>query len=58
MLATRSQYPFAGSVIAQRSSTGTTPLVYLHSDQIGSVSIATAGSAPTLVDTQEYLPLT
>ena len=52
---TRSQYVFNGQVIAQRSSAGTNPLVFLHGDQLGSVSVATSATGAVL-DRQEYGP--
>ncbi len=52
---TRSQYLFNGKVIAQRTNTGTNPLVYLHGDQMGSVSVATDGNG-AILDQQEYGP--
>jgi RHS repeat-associated protein len=53
---TRAQYAFGGGVIAQRETKGgTATVVYLHSDHLGSISVATSSSG-NLLDKQEYGP--
>jgi RHS repeat-associated protein len=53
---TRSQYAFAGGVVAQRTVAGaTSTVVSLHGDHLGSVSAATS-STGALLDQQKYGP--
>ena len=56
--ATRTHYLFHGQVIAQRSKAGTQDtLLYLHSDHLGSISVATSNTTPvTVVSSQEFTP--
>ncbi|WP_026371045.1 hypothetical protein [Kallotenue papyrolyticum] len=51
---TRALYPFNGQIIAQRSSDAT-GLLYLHSDHLGSVSLATNASGG-VVSRQDFDP--
>ena len=50
--ATRTHYLFHGQMIAQRDGSG---VIYLHSDHLGSISVATSASGD-VVSRQEYLP--
>lgn len=52
---TRVQYGFGGGVVAQRATSGTNALIYLHSDHLGSVGVATTSTGGFL-DRAEYGP--
>jgi RHS repeat-associated protein len=51
----RTSYSFNGQVIAQRDSTSGSPMIYLHSDHLGSVGVST-NSAGAVVGQQAYDP--